>query len=286
MTVNNYVMAARDRFVLAGIYLETAILDAELLARHVLEWDRSTYFSNRNNAAPLSFKRRYAQLVERRERREPVPFITGNREFWGLDFEITRNVLIPRPETELIIEQAIAVTADKPLSKPISIVDAGTGCGCLATALAVEIPNAFITATDISKSALSVARRNATRHGVSHRIRWVETSFLADLREVQDLIVSNPPYIPTGAASNLPPEVRDYEPRIALLSGIDGLDGLREVVSQAETCLVGGGWLIVEFGINQETALQELVADRPALSMVRICRDLQGIGRTAVIQHV
>ena len=286
MTVHDHVTAARERLVRAGVGRESAVLDAEVLARYVLRWDRPTYLSNRHTVASLAFQRHYAPLVARREQREPVPFITGIREFWGLDFEVTRDVLIPRPETELIVEEVIALVGGQPSSTPVSIVDAGTGCGCLATALAVELPSAHITATDISPPALSVARRNAARHGVADRIKWMETSFLTDLDEAPDLIVSNPPYIPTVAAAELPPEVRDYEPAIAILSGTDGLEGLRELVSQAEACLTPRGWLIVEFGIGQEAALRALVSTRPALSVVRIRQDLQGIARTAVVRRV
>ena len=283
MTVHDHVTAARERLVRAGVGPERAILDAEVLARYALGWDRATYLSNRHAVASSAFENRYAQLVARREQREPVPFITGHREFWGLDFEVTRDVLIPRPETELILEEAIALVGGQPSSTPISIVDAGTGSGCLATALAVELPGAHITATDISPAALSVARRNAARHGVADRIRWVETSFLTNLDDA-DLIVSNPPYVPAVAAAALSPEVR-YEPAIAVLSGTDGLTGLRELVRQAEGCLTPGGWLIVEFGLGQEAALRALVSTRLCLSVVKIRLDLQGIARTAVIRR-
>ena len=285
MTVHDHVTAARERLVRAGIGPESAILDAEVLARYALGWDRATYLSNRHTVASSAFENRYAQLVARREQREPVPFITGHREFWGLDFEVTRDVLIPRPETELILEEAIALVGGQPSATPVSIVDAGTGCGCLATALAVELPGAHITATDISPAALRVARRNAARHGVADRIRWVETSFLTNLDDAPNLVVSNPPYVPAGAAAALSPEVRDYEPAIAVLSGTDGLAALRELVRQAEGCLTPGGWLIVEFGLGQEAALRALVSTQPCLSVVKIRSDLQGIARTAVIRR-
>ena len=285
MTVHDHVAAARDRLVRAGISLASASLDAEVLARHLLGWDRATYVANRHDVAPGSFDGRYAQLVARREQREPVPFITGHREFWGLDFEVTREVLIPRPETELIIEEAIALVDTQAISTPPSIVDAGTGSGCLAITLAVEVPSARITATDLSPGALRVAQRNAARHGVADRITWLETSFLTNLDVVPDLIVSNPPYVPSIYADGLPPEVRDYEPATAVLSGTDGLEGLREVIARADACLMPGGWLIVEFGLGQEEAVRALVSTRSSLAVVKIRSDLLGIARTAVVQR-
>ena len=285
MTVHDHVAAARDRLVRAGISLASAGLDAEVLARHLLGWDRATYVASRHDVAPGSFDSRYAQLVARREQREPVPFITGHREFWGLDFEVTRDVLIPRPETELIIEEAIALVDTQAISTPPSIVDAGTGSGCLAIALAVEVPSARITATDLSPGALRVARRNAARHGVADRITWLETSFLTNLNVAPDLIVSNPPYVPSAYADGLPPEVRDYEPATAVLSGTDGLEGLREVIARADACLTPGGWLIVEFGLGQEEAVRALVSTRSSLAVVKIRSDLLGIARTAVVQR-
>lgn len=284
MTLHDHVTAARDRLIRAGIRGESAELDAEVLARHVLGWDRAAYLSNRHDAIPPPFEARYAGLVARRERREPVPFITGHREFWGLDFEVTRDVLIPRPETELIVEETLTLVGRR-ASAEWSIVDAGTGCGCIAIALALEFPAARLTGTDISPAALSVASRNAAGHGVGDRIAWVETSFLAGLDESPDLIVSNPPYVPAAAAPALQPEVRDYEPAVALVGGTDGLEGLRELVTQAAAHLRPGGWLVVEFGLGQEDPFRALVEACPALSVVSVREDLQGIARTAVVQR-
>src|SRR5262249_27521979 len=158
----------------------------------------------------------------RRLRREPISYIIGTREFWGLDFEVGPDVLIPRPETELIVEEAIKMgrAPFSALDRPL-FIDVGTGSGVLAVVLAREFPNARVVATDVSARALGVARRNAARHGVSDRIRFVETSFLEGIEDDACLIVSNPPYVPATSAPALTPEVRDYEPPVAVFAGED-----------------------------------------------------------------
>src|SRR5688572_19264096 len=175
MTIHDLVQGARDRFMNAGISANLATLDAEVLARQVLGWDRARFMTDRNEAATSGFLLRYEPLVARRERREPVSYILGTREFWGLPFEVGPDVLIPRHETEFIIEEALALVARD--SHPV-IADVGTGSGCIGISLAREIPGARVIATDLSPHALEVARRNAVRHDVSERITFVETSFL------------------------------------------------------------------------------------------------------------
>jgi release factor glutamine methyltransferase len=290
MTIHDLVRGARDRFIQAGISADHASLDAEVLARGVLGWDRARFLADRHDKAPSAFLLNYEHFVARRERREPVSYIMGTREFWGLDFEVTPDVLIPRPETELIIEEAIE-RGRVPFSEEHSekgtrplFMDVGTGSGVLAIVLAREFPQARVVATDISPRALNVARRNAVRHGVADRVRFVETSFLGGIEELADLIVSNPPYVPSGWAPGLSPEVRDYEPRVAVFGGNDGLEGLRSVLEGAIDRLKPGGWLIVEFGYGQDDAVAELVKALPALSLVHIRGDLQGVPRTAVIR--
>jgi release factor glutamine methyltransferase len=278
------VERAGERFLRAGIAKREARLDAEVLARHVLGWDRARFLSDRRHKASAPFEQEYEHVVARREKREPLPYITGLREFWGTEFEICSDVLIPRPETETIIEEALDTFGRDP--GPLTVVDAGTGSGCLAVTLAMEWPQVRVIATDISPAALTVARRNATRLGVSHRITFVGTSFLRGLGVTPDLIVSNPPYVPAPSAPALPPEVRDYEPRVALTSGPDGLDAFRELLEDAETRLPPSGWLIAEFGDGQEDDVRSLIAGRPGFSLVKIRDDLQGIARTAVVRKI
>lgn len=294
MTVHQLVLDARSRFVRAGIREELAGLDAEVLARSVLGWDRARFLADRHEDAPGRFAPAYERLVARRERREPVPYITGVQEFWGLSFEVTPDVLIPRPETELILEEAFrclgepggAAAGGTPGPAPLEIVDVGTGSGCLAVALARHYPRARVIATDVSGTALAVARRNAARHGVADRVRFVETSFLAGVRTTPAMIVSNPPYVPSTALPGLTPEVRDFEPHVAVFGGPDGLEGLRELLAQAASTLAPGGWLIVEFGYGQEDAVADLVARIPSCVLTKIRQDFQGIPRTAVVRRV
>ena len=210
MTIHDLVQGARDRFMHAGISANLAALDAEVLARQVLGWDRARFLTDRDEIATSMFLLRYEPLVARRERREPVSYILGTREFWGLPFEVGPDVLIPRHETEFIVEETLALAGKD--GRPL-IVDVGTGSGCIAISLALEIPGARIIATDLSRHALGVARRNAARHDVSDRITFVETSFLDDVEGPVDIIVSNPPYVPSLSEPGLTPEVRDYEPR-------------------------------------------------------------------------
>jgi release factor glutamine methyltransferase len=282
MTIHDLVQGARDRFVNAGISAGLAAFDAEVLARQVLGWDRARFLSDRNEKASSVFLLNYEPLVARRERREPVSYILGTREFWGLDFEVGRDVLIPRPETELIVEETLALIGRD--SSP-RIIDVGTGSGCIAIALAREIPAAQITATDVSVDALAVARRNAMRHGVDSRVTFIETSFLDGIESGADVIVSNPPYVPSVSERGVTPEVREYEPRVAVFSGEDGLDGVRSVLNGAASRLAPGGWLVMEFGCGQDDCVTALVESTAGLRLVKVRNDLQDIPRTVICQR-
>ena len=285
MTVHECVAGARERLFRAGIRRDQAQLDAEVLARELLGWDRARFLADRHELAPDLFKARYEQLVARRALREPVSYITGTREFWGLPFEVSPDVLIPRPESESIVEETLACLPPIDAGKRPYVVDAGTGSGCLAVALAVERPDIRLIATDISRPALMIARRNASRHGVANRIRFVETSFVDGLRGSPAVLVSNPPYVPSIVAPALSPEVRDYEPEVAILSGIDGLTGIRVLVDQAVSFMAEGSWLVFEFGDGQETAIREVISQDNRWALSRIVDDLQGIPRTAVVRR-
>jgi release factor glutamine methyltransferase len=281
-TIHDLVQGARDRFVTAGISAGLATLDAEVLARQVLGWDRARFLADRNERATTVFLLNYEPLVARRERREPVSYILGTREFWKLDFEVGPDVLIPRPETELIVEETLALVGKD--SRPF-IMDIGTGSGCIAVVLAHEIPGARIIATDVSRHALDVARRNAARHGVASRIQFVETSFLDGIDQMADVIVSNPPYVPSLSQPALTPEVRDYEPPVAVFSGEDGLDALRSVLRCSAARLAPGGWLVMEFGLGQDSCVTSLVNDQSGIELVKIRHDLQDIPRTVVCRQ-
>jgi len=282
MTIHDLVQGARDRFMHAGISANLATLDAEVLARQVLGWDRAKFLADRNEKATTVFLLQYEPLVARRERREPVSYIIGMREFWGLPFEVGPDVLIPRQETEFIVEETLALIGKD--AHPV-IVDVGTGSGCIGISLAREIPGARVIASDVSTHALEVARRNALRHNVADRITFIETSFLDGIEDGVDVIVSNPPYVPSVSKPGLTPEVRDYEPSVALFGGEDGLHGLRSVLEGAVAKLVPGGHLVMEFGCGQDDGVTDLVRAVNGLDVVKIRHDLQDIPRTVICRR-
>ncbi|HEX2342668.1 MAG TPA: peptide chain release factor N(5)-glutamine methyltransferase [Vicinamibacterales bacterium] len=273
------VARGREQLVAAGIPEDQARLDAELLARHALGWDRAVWLASRRDEAPDPFLSEYAGLLARRLAREPVSLITGAREFWGLQFDTRPGVLIPRFETELIVEEALDQLARVEAPR---IADIGTGSGCLAVALAHELPRARVVATDLSALALDVARSNAKKHGVTDRVRFVLTDMLDGIGDSFDVIVSNPPYVQSGDREGLAPEVRDHEPALALFGGTDGLDAIRAVVARTPARLAPGGRLIIEFGYDQDERVCA-IAQNGGLTVLRIRDDLQGIPRVAVL---
>lgn len=265
----------RDRI---GAHQQPA-LDAELLARHVLGWTRETWIIRSREAAPAEFETAFNALVARRLTGEPVAYITGTREFWGLDFEVTPAVLIPRPETELLVERAIS-TIDELASSAgggLRVADVGTGSGCIAIALAHERPSIQVIATDVSEAAIDVASRNAARLGVADRVDFRVTSLLDGVADV-DLVVSNPPYIATGDP-NVMPDVRAHEPRAALFSGADGLDVIRALAADVAHRSPSPP-LLLEFGGNEQDVRDALTG--AGLRVTDVLRDLAGIPRIAV----
>lgn len=283
MTLADRLAAARRTLEAAGIPPGEAALDAELLARTVLGWDRATLVSNLRDAADARFGVQYDALLARRSRREPTAYIVGEREFWGIPFEVDPSVLVPRPETELIVEEALALFADGP--PPAAIVDVCTGSGCLAVVLAMEFSGAAVIATDISEEALRVARRNATRHGVAARVDFHRADLLDGVTGGADLIVSNPPYVASADAARLPAEVRDHEPAVALFAGKDGLSCYRRLMPAARIRLAPRGRLIVEVGYDQHEAVIGIAASE-RLHLEHLRRDLQGLARTLVFTRL
>ncbi len=277
-SIRAHILRARQRLEQAGIPSEEAALDARLLAQHSLGWDAARLLASGDDRPPGGFEAQFDALVDRRARREPLAYITGTKEFWGLSFAVSRAVLIPRPETELLVETAVALVSNG----EIRIADACTGSGSVAVALARELPQARFVATDTSPDALAVARSNADRHGVGRRIEFLQTDVLRDAAGPFDLIVSNPPYVPEASRATLQPEVRDFEPPAALFAGTDGLAILSRLVDQSTTRLAPGGALIFEFGQGQDSAVRQLIASSAGLKMVDVKRDLQGIPRTAI----
>jgi release factor glutamine methyltransferase len=283
-TLAGHVAEAADRLQAAGIPASEARRDAALLARFVLGWDAGRWLARSNDQASPDFPAGFSSLVGRRAAREPIGYITGEREFYGRAFHLTRDVLIPRPETELVVEEALQVLRSPgPWAGgpgPV-LVDAGTGSGCLAVTLALECPAALITATDTSDAALTVARGNARRYGVLDRIAFEAAPLLGNASGIH-LIVANLPYVREGDRRSLAPEVASYEPSDALFAGPDGLDFISELIPHAARSLVDGGWLVLEAGEGQSPEVSRLVDATGGLSVDHVARDLQGIERVIV----
>jgi release factor glutamine methyltransferase len=259
----------------------------DLFARAVLDWDRARLLTQQASPTPDGLEPQFSEWLTRRARREPSAYIIGSREFWGLSLRVTPAVLIPRPETEFIVEEALALVDTKAVEAEgdvLRIADIGTGCGCLAVSLAREIRRCHITATDISAEALAVARDNAEHHQVEDRIRFTETSYLDGVVGPFDLIVSNPPYVKSGDKPALSAEVR-HEPDVALFGGGSGFLHIDAVLDAAVVALRPLGWLVMEFGFGQDEDVEQLIGRRPQLRLERIRPDLQGIPRTAVVQR-
>jgi release factor glutamine methyltransferase len=272
------IAQARAVLARAGIPDRDAAFDAEMLARHVLSWDRARLIAHGREPSPDGFAAAFDRVVARRAQREPVAQIVGSREFWGLEFEVTPDVLIPRPETELIVEEAVRVARERPCR---TAVEVGTGSGCIAIACALEIPGLHVTAVDSSERAVEVARRNASRHGVSDRVSIRRGDLLDGIAGPVDLILSNPPYVPDRDAATLQPEVVKYEPAAALFAGEDGLAVIRRLLADAGTRLAADGTLLFEFGVGQAEEIRSM-AYETGWNLVRMRDDLQGIPRTAV----
>jgi release factor glutamine methyltransferase len=255
----------------------TASRDAEFLLIEQLGINRAQLFLNPDRELTEEEESSYWQSIRRRAAGEPVQYIIGQQEFYGLNFYVTPAVLIPRPETEHLVESVLEAM---PRDKFLQILDVGTGSGILAVTLALHLPHTKITAVDISADAIAVARRNAEAHNVANRIRFIESDLLAALpTELFDAIVSNPPYIPESDRSSLHPQVRDHEPATALFAGSEGLDIYRRLIPQAHAALKSNGLLALEIGYGQRNAIASLLAGWQNVSFVN---DLQQIPRVAL----
>ena len=255
--------------------------EAGSLLAHVLGRDRSFVITHADNALNYDESESFRSLIERRATGEPLQYLTGHQEFFKLDFEVTPSVLIPRPESELIIEAALEVLRDDP--RPC-VMDIGTGSGCLAISLLHELPAARALATDVSPAALEIAQRNAERHGVANRLTLLGSDCFSALaaRGWFSLIASNPPYITDADLQNLQREV-NYEPRSALAGGPDGLSVIRRLLLEARPHLASGGYFVFEVGFGQSEAVESLI-DRNCWKLIEIRTDLQKIPRTFVLQ--
>jgi release factor glutamine methyltransferase len=261
-----------------GFHPERARRDAETLMLHMLGRNRAWLIAHGSEELPDALCANYAAMVARRRRGEPVQYITGEQEFYGLPFGVTPDVLIPRPETEHLVEKALEAAAE--WEKP-RILDVGTGSGAIAIVLACQLPQAEVTALDVSAAALDVARSNERRNGIEGLIQFLESDLLDGVAGVSfEIIVSNPPYVPSVDYRSLSVEVREYEPGLALFAGEDGLDVYRRLIPVAFAALVPGGSLLMEIGHTQSKPVSDLLMDA-GYDDVNFIPDLQGIPRVA-----
>jgi release factor glutamine methyltransferase len=267
-------------------------LAAELLLMHVLGCERAWLYAHPEEIVEPARAEQYFDLIARRIAGVPTQYLTGRQEFWGLEFEVTPDVLIPRPETEHVVEVALERLGQNATRRRLRIADVGTGSGCLAVALARELRPSAVFATDISVAALGVARRNAARHGVSSCIHFAAgnllDAFLAPSLAAPlafDLIVSNPPYVGGREAEFLPREVGEHEPGEALLAGEQGFDFYGPLIGQAARLLGSSGTLVLELGYNVLEVVRALL-DAPPWTRLSVTNDLAGIPRIAAAQRM
>jgi release factor glutamine methyltransferase len=285
---------------LRAAHVPSHTLATELLLMHALGRDRTWLYTHPEAALDPAVAEKYSGLIARRAAGEPTQYLTGAQEFWGLEFEVTPAVLIPRPETEHVMEVALArlgprgfkIHLDSGLPREkLRIADVGTGSGCLAVALAYESPHAEIFATDVSAAALEVARRNAARHNVGDRIHFLQTNLLEALTDEPasggtksrdfDLIVSNPPYVAREESAQLQREVRDHEPHAALFGGPTGVEMYARLIREAASLLRSGGILVLELGYNSAEHVRAILAEQKLWTKVTFTNDLAGIPRVA-----
>ena len=283
-TLQQALHAAAQQLASDPALSETARRDAELLMLHLLSIPRATLLANPTRELNPAQLRSYETFIARRCLHEPIQYITGVQEFYGLPLMVTPAVLIPRPETEHLVE---AVLSRLSRNRPLRIADIGTGSGAIAIALATNLPHANLTAVDLSPAALEVARTNAAAFNLKDRIRFAVSDLLNGLpaeetNEPFDAIVSNPPYIPSSEAAELHPQVREYEPVSALFAGPDGLEVYRRLIPQAHKFLKPNGLLALEIGHSQAETVAGLLAGWNEISFVN---DLQSIPRVALARR-
>lgn len=284
-TISQAIAEGSRRLRAAAV--DDELLTAGLLLRHVMDVDRTHLLTRPEEQIDETRFRRYLALIERRAAGEPAQYLTGHQEFYGLDFIVTPAVLIPRPETEFLIERVMKVVEESQQPSPL-IVDVGTGSGCIAVTLAVQLPSARLIATDASPAALDVARQNADRHGVRARIEFLEGDLLTPLAKTGlqgavDVLASNPPYVADESRETLQREVRDWEPQAALFGGPGGLTFYRRLLADGSTYLKPGGSLVIEIGYGQLDSISDLIASASAWEPAAVTRDLQGIPRALTL---
>ncbi|HIP97388.1 MAG TPA: peptide chain release factor N(5)-glutamine methyltransferase [Anaerolineae bacterium] len=272
---------ATARLRAAGV--DSPRLDAEILLAHVLAVDRAHVLAHPERGLRATESARYRQLIIRRARHEPVPYLVGHQEFYGLDFRLGPAVLIPRPETELLVEAAVALGCASE-TRPWIVTDVGTGCGAIAISLAVNVPHARVYAVDVSAEALAVAEENSRRHGVGGRVTLLRGHLLAPLPEPVDCIVANLPYVSRAEWGSLPTGIAAYEPRLALDGGPDGLAYIGELLASAGPYLRPAGVILLEIGAAQGPAVIRLAEEYFPRARVDLLRDYAGLDRVVRVQ--
>ena len=271
---------------LLGAGIDSARLDAELLLGCALGMSREELIVAATRKVSVAESDRYEDLLRRRLNREPLAYITGQQEFWSLGFLVSCDVLVPRPETETLVERALKHLATINNREAPRILELGTGSGAIAVALASELPQAEIVATEIAPAALQIARRNASRNGVSNAIRFLQgdlfTALDQELEKDFDLILSNPPYIPRGEIAHLEAEVSRWEPRAALDGGVDGLDFYRRIIEEAPGYLRQGGAVAVEIGAAIGSLVLALFRNNPAYRDTQVHQDYSDRDRVVI----
>lgn len=277
MNLANAVSLTTEK--LASGEVPDARRDAELIVSFVTGKDKTFLIAHPEHELSANEKNHLNKLIERRLTREPLQYILGRQEFYGLNFEVTPDVLIPRPETEILVERAIEFL--QPLDDP-TFCEIGVGSGCISVSVLHNVRTAKATATDVSTKAINIASANAVKHAVDDRIEFVESDVYSNIPETQfDAILSNPPYVPEIDLDSVQPEVRDFEPQLALTSGPQGLAVITRLIREAPEFLKPGGMLIFEMGFNQSTAVSRMF-DMTVWQIFEILPDLQSIPRIAV----
>lgn len=284
-TLGSLILHVQGELAAAGI--EAPEREARWLIEHALGLSGSSELLDRTRQVDGDGMAKVYACVSRRAAREPLQYILGSQEFCGLEFEVNTSVLIPRPETELLLQEVIRRLPHS--SQPI-IVDVGTGSGCLAVTLARALPDVSIVATDISVDALETAKRNAHRHGVETAVRWLQGDLLAPLagsgyEGLVTAIMANPPYIRESEWNDLQPEVGRYEPRLALVAGTRGIEVHERILDQALVYLAPGGFLAMEMGLGQSGEITERIQRMPAYELAEVVRDEAGIDRIVIVQR-
>jgi release factor glutamine methyltransferase len=285
MTLREALTRATRQLAASPDLRADAARDAALLLRHALGISHAAQLAEPELALTHAQQAAFDALIQRRLANEPIQYITGEQEFYGLALRVTPAVLIPRPETEILVEAVLREVKRAGLQSALRILDVGTGSGAIAIALAHHLPHARVTAVDLSAAALEVAASNAARHALTDRIRFVASDLLDALPPDElcfDVIASNPPYVPAADRASLHPQVRDYEPAAALFAGPDGLDIVRRLIPQARAALRPNGLLALEIGHGQKEAIASLLS---GWNELRFLDDLQQIPRIALVRR-